>query len=42
MTLKKEFKVKDNPYWDEQIIDWFSFHIDEKKDMLVTVTIEKI
>ena len=40
--IEKRFQIKDNPYFDEQVIDFIEYNIDEKKDLLVTIRIEKI
>ena len=42
MLMEKTFKIKDNPYYSEHICDFLFFHIDEKKDLLVKITFEKI
>jgi len=37
----KTFQIRDNQYWSEQVIDFIDLNIDESKDLLVTISIEK-
>jgi len=39
---EKRFQVKDNPYFAEQVIEFIEYNTDEKKDLMVTIRIEKI
>ena len=36
------FRIKDNMYWSEQIMDFIEYSIDEESDYLVTISLEKL
>ena len=41
--MKSEtFRIKENSWWSEQVMDFIDYNINEDQDLLVTITIDKV
>ena len=38
----KTFRIKENSWWSEQVMDFIDYNINGDQDLLVTITIDKV